>query len=134
LNADELFTFLFPFHNLLYRYNTLLNGKINKVNFTFGIYLFKNVFMVYINGISRNTELGAGMQVLVQETDKQGVSNASGLCTIYMNEGVYHLVISRENYITMNLEVIVERGSNTIKAEMSPAFNVPAVNKEQVNN
>jgi|SRR6185436_650272 len=78
--------------------------------------------------------LGAGMLVLVQETGKQGVSNSKGLSTIYLDEGTYHLEISMENYITMIREVTVEKGSNTIKAEMSPAFNVPAVNKEKVEN
>ncbi|MEP7169924.1 MAG: hypothetical protein ABI855_11190 [Bacteroidota bacterium] len=83
---------------------------------------------------SDGKSLGAGMKVLVTETSKQGVSNAKGLCTMYLKEGIYNLVISMDNFITMNTKVTVIRGSNTIKAQLSPAFTVPAVQQnEQVN-
>lgn len=81
--------------------------------------------------IESGESLGEGMTVLVQETGKQGTSGSNGLCTIYLKEGVYHLEISMENYNTLIREVTVDRGSNTIKAEMVPTFNVPAVKKKQ---
>lgn len=76
----------------------------------------------------------AGFKVFVQETGQEGIANSKGLCTIYLDAGVYHLEISKANFITMTLEATVKKGSNTVKVPLSPAFNVPAVNTEQVNN
>ncbi|MEP7170029.1 MAG: hypothetical protein ABI855_11715 [Bacteroidota bacterium] len=62
------------------------------------------------------------------------MSNSKGLCTIYVEkEGDYTLEIIRENFITMTLKATVQKGSNTFNVELSPVFNVPAVNKEKVN-
>jgi ubiquinone/menaquinone biosynthesis C-methylase UbiE len=74
------------------------------------------------------------LKVRVQQTGQEGVTNAKGLCTIYLAEGDYNLEISKANFIAMNLSVHVKKGSNTFKVQMSPVFNVPAVNKEKVNN
>jgi len=81
-----------------------------------------------------DSSLLAGFKVIVQETGQVGLANLKGLCTIYLDAGDYHLEISKENFITITLEAKVKKGSNTITVEMSPAFNVPAVNKEKVNN
>jgi hypothetical protein len=74
--------------------------------------------------------LGEGMHVRIQETGKEGISNSKGLCTLYLKNGDYHLIISKQNCITRTIEVKVERGSNTIKVSLSPAFDIPAVKKE----
>jgi hypothetical protein len=84
--------------------------------------------------IETHESVGAGMNVLVQESGKQGVSGSNGLCTIYLPEGEYTLVISMENHITKTVPVKVTRGSNTIKVDLTESFDVPAVNPEQVKN
>jgi hypothetical protein len=75
----------------------------------------------------------AGFKVHVKETNQDEVANSKGLCTIYLDAGVYNLVITKDNFITMTLEATVKKGSNTITVEMAPAFVIPAVKTEQVN-
>ena len=86
------------------------------------------------SSVDTNGNVIQGLNVLVKETGQTGVTNSKGLSIIYLNAGTYTLVLSNEKYIEMTMTVKVIRGSNTVKAEMSPAFVIPAVNTQPVNN
>jgi hypothetical protein len=75
-----------------------------------------------------------GMKVKVLQNGQEGLTNTKGLCVLYLDAGTYTFEYSKDNYITMTVTVKIKRGSNTLKAEMSPAFVIPAVNPAPVNN
>ncbi len=73
-------------------------------------------------------------KVSVVQTGESAVTNAKGLCSIYLSYGDYTFEIAHENYITMTVDAKVKKGSNTMHVDLSPAFVIPAevVEKEKV--
>lgn len=65
------------------------------------------------------------VKVTIGETGETGETNNKGLCIIYVKEGDYTLVLERANYLTMQIEQKVKRGSNTVHVDMSPKFDLP---------
>jgi hypothetical protein len=76
----------------------------------------------------------AGLTVKIQGTSFEATTNLKGTCLIYLPEGTYTLICSKDHYIVMTLEVKVIRGSNTVKVQLSPSFTIPAVQEEKKEN
>jgi hypothetical protein len=68
----------------------------------------------------------AGMLAKAQGTSFEAITDTEGKCLIYLPEGTYTMIYAKDGYIQMIVEIKVIRGSNTVKVELSPAFNVSA--------
>jgi hypothetical protein len=71
----------------------------------------------------------AGIRATIAETGEYAVTDATGKCMIYLPFGNYNIVFEGENYEKRTVERKVKRGSNTIKVEMAPVFDIPAEEK-----
>jgi hypothetical protein len=76
----------------------------------------------------------SGLTAKIQGTSFEAITNLKGKCLIYLPEGTYTLICSKDHYIMMTLEVKVIRGSNTVKVQMSPSFTIPAITEEKKEN
>lgn len=67
-----------------------------------------------------------GLKAIVRETGEYATTDKSGKCMLYLAFGDYTIDFERENYEKLSLERKVKRGSNTMKVEMTPVFDIPA--------